>query len=87
MIKESGHWYDKEGEARHTIMSAKGEPRPTTLRDAKKFGWYPSVTDAGSKAPVLCESPFQGQRHPIPAGRHPSGGRRAWGSTQTAKTE
>ena len=44
MIKESGHWYDKDGEARHTILSAKGEPRPTTLRDAKKFGWYPSVT-------------------------------------------
>jgi hypothetical protein len=44
MIKESGHWYDKDGEARHTILSAKGEPRPTTLRDAKKFGWLPSVT-------------------------------------------
>lgn len=44
MIKESGHWYDKDGEARHTILSAKGEPRPTTLRDAKKFGWFPSVT-------------------------------------------
>lgn len=43
-MKESGHWYDKDGEARHTIESAKGEPRPTTLRDAKKFGWYPSVT-------------------------------------------
>lgn len=44
MIKESGHWYDKDGEARHTILSAKGEPRPTTLRDARKFGWFPSVT-------------------------------------------
>lgn len=38
------HWYDLEGEARHTILSAKGQPRPTTLRDAKKFGWFPSVT-------------------------------------------
>jgi len=40
----SEHWYDINGEARHTILSAKGEPRPTTLRDAKKFGWFPSVT-------------------------------------------
>lgn len=39
-----GHWYDEEGCPRHTIQSAKGEPRATTLRDAKKFGWYPSVT-------------------------------------------
>ena len=43
-MKEGGHWYDVEGEARHTILSAKGEPRQTTLRDAKKFGWFPSVT-------------------------------------------
>ena len=43
-MKEGGHWYDVAGEARHTILSAKGEPRPTTLRDAKKFGWFPSVT-------------------------------------------
>lgn len=35
-MKESGHWYDFDGDARHTILSAKGEPRPTTLRDAKK---------------------------------------------------
>ena len=40
----SEHWYDINGEARHTILSAKGEPRPTTLRDARKFGWFPSVT-------------------------------------------
>lgn len=43
-MKESGHWYDFDGDARHTILSAKGEPRPTTLRDAKKFNWLPSVT-------------------------------------------
>lgn len=43
-MTEGGHWYDINGEARHTILSAKGEPRPTTLRDAKKFGWFPSVT-------------------------------------------
>lgn len=43
-MKEGGHWYDFDGEARHTILSAKGEPRQTTLRDAKKFNWLPSVT-------------------------------------------
>jgi hypothetical protein len=43
-IESSGHWYDINGEARHTILSAKGEPRSTTLRDAKKHGWFPSVT-------------------------------------------
>jgi hypothetical protein len=43
-IESAGHWYDINGEARHTILSAKGEPRSTTLRDAKKFGWFPSVT-------------------------------------------
>ena len=44
MIKESGHWYNKEGEACHTIESKNGKLRPTTLRDARKFNWYPSVT-------------------------------------------
>ena len=29
----------------HTVLSAKGEPRPTTLRDAKKLGLLPSVTN------------------------------------------
>jgi ATP-dependent exoDNAse (exonuclease V) beta subunit len=43
-MKEGGHWYDFDGEARHTILSAKGEPRATTLRDARKFNWLPSVT-------------------------------------------
>jgi hypothetical protein len=43
-MKEGGHWYDFAGEARHTILSAKGEPRATTLRDARKFNWLPSVT-------------------------------------------
>jgi hypothetical protein len=43
-MKEGGHWYDIAGNACHTILSAKGDPRPTTLRDAKKHGWFPSVT-------------------------------------------
>lgn len=29
----------------HSVPSLKGEPRPTTLRDARKLGLYPSVTN------------------------------------------
>jgi hypothetical protein len=43
---ESGHWYDKDGNPAYTVPYAdpsKGE-RSTTLRDARKFGFFPSVT-------------------------------------------
>lgn len=42
----NNHWYDlKTGEPRHTI-ACKSRPgdRATTLADAKKYGWGPSVT-------------------------------------------
>lgn len=42
--KESGHWYTREGEPAYTVKSAKGEDRPTTLRDARKHNLVPSVT-------------------------------------------
>lgn len=42
---DSAHWYQRDGVACHTVLSAKGEPRPTTLRDARKFGLVPSVTN------------------------------------------
>jgi hypothetical protein len=42
---DSAHWYRRDGEALHSVASAKGEPRPTTLRDARKFGLLPSVTN------------------------------------------
>lgn len=41
---ESGHWYQKDGAPAYTVKSAKGEDRPTTLRDARKLGLVPSVT-------------------------------------------
>ena len=44
MALDSGHWYDKDGNACHTIEAKDGKLRPTTLRDARKFGWFPSVT-------------------------------------------
>ena len=42
---ESAHWYQRDGMPMHTVLSAKGEARPTTLRDARKLGLLPSVTN------------------------------------------
>jgi hypothetical protein len=43
-IKESTHWYDKEGLPAYTLTGANGKERNTTLRDARKLMLYPSVT-------------------------------------------
>lgn len=42
--KENGHWYQKDGTPAYTIVGKNGKERPTTLRDARKFGLVPSVT-------------------------------------------
>ena len=42
---DSAHWYQRDGVPLHTVPSLKGEPRPTTLRDARKLGLIPSVTN------------------------------------------
>lgn len=42
--KTGGHWYNDAAESCHTIIGANGKERPTTLRDARKNGWYPSVS-------------------------------------------
>src|SRR5262252_4840711 len=42
---ENAHWYRRDGEPMHTVLSTKGEPRATTLRDARKLGLLPSVTN------------------------------------------
>ena len=42
---DAAHWYQRDGVACHTVPSLKGEPRPTTLRDARKLGLLPSVTN------------------------------------------
>ena len=42
---DAAHWYQRDGVPLHTVLSAKGEPRPTTLRDARKLGLLPSVTN------------------------------------------
>jgi len=41
---ESNHWYAKDGSPMYTVTAKNGEPRATTLRDAKKMGLLPSVT-------------------------------------------
>lgn len=41
---ESGHWYDSSGNPHHTMVGKNGKERNTTLRDAKKHSWYPSVS-------------------------------------------
>lgn len=38
------HWYTKTGESAYTIKGQNGTDRSTTLRDAKKFLYLPSVT-------------------------------------------
>ena len=47
---DSTHWYRRDGEPLHSVPSAKGTlqsatMRPTTLRDARKLGLLPSVTN------------------------------------------
>ncbi len=46
IAKESGHWYDPvTGEPRYTYINNKGKEKKTTLREAKRYGWMPSVTE------------------------------------------
>lgn len=41
-----GHWYDKTGGLRYQVLMADGKRlRDTTLADARKHGWVPSVTE------------------------------------------
>lgn len=45
MSNESGHWYDENANACHTVIAkSTGKPRNTTLADAKRLGLYPSVS-------------------------------------------
>jgi len=44
IASEAGHWYDRTGSSQYTIVGANGKERNTTLRDARKFGYLPSVS-------------------------------------------
>ena len=54
-VAESTHWYDRAGKPAYEVLAANGMPRPTTLRDARKFGYVPSVTTIirSASAPAL----------------------------------
>jgi hypothetical protein len=44
--ERSSHWYYPDGRACHEVIAtSSGLPRPTTLRDARKLGLIPSVTN------------------------------------------
>jgi hypothetical protein len=38
------HWYDTNGNPQYEVRKKDGGMRATTLRDARKYGWVPSVT-------------------------------------------
>ena len=43
---DSAHWYQRDGSPCHCVAATgTGLPRPTTLRDARKLGLLPSVTN------------------------------------------
>ncbi|MCK5133248.1 MAG: hypothetical protein KAR40_13985 [Candidatus Sabulitectum sp.] len=44
IAKESGHWYDSDGNPAYTYENAKGETKNTTLRQARVKNLFPSVT-------------------------------------------
>jgi hypothetical protein len=42
---QGAHWYAPDGTPKHTVPKANGDgDRATTISDARKFGWLPSVT-------------------------------------------
>src|SRR3989304_4675368 len=41
---EKMHFYNPDGRPCYTIVGKNGKERPTTKKDAKKLGLYPSVT-------------------------------------------
>lgn len=44
LAAEKGHWYDREGNPKHTVIGKNGNERSTTIRDARENDWLPSVT-------------------------------------------
>lgn len=43
-IAESGHWYERDGTPKYTVVAKNGQNRSTTLRDARSLSLVPSVT-------------------------------------------
>lgn len=43
--ERGSHWYQRDGTPCHTMVARDGGQRPTTVRDARKLGLFPSVTN------------------------------------------
>ncbi len=43
-VRVIGHWYSRKGEPVFTVTNKSGDPKPTTLREARKLDLLPSVT-------------------------------------------
>jgi hypothetical protein len=52
IASDAGHWYAADGTPAYTYVNAKGEVKPTTLREARKFNYAPSVSAIGGLAPA-----------------------------------
>lgn len=69
---EGGHWYRKDGTPAYTVIATgSGAPRPTTLRDAKKFGLVPSVTTIIRLAAAPALERYKIDKAILAALRHP----------------
>lgn len=42
---QAGHWYERTGAPKYTVIGVNGRERPTTVRDARAMGLVPSVTE------------------------------------------
>lgn len=47
---EQGHFYDRDGTPRYTYINKKGVEKPTTLREARKYGWWPGYSNVAALA-------------------------------------
>jgi hypothetical protein len=45
VVTDAGHWYALDGTPKYTIVGKNGKERNTTLRDARKLNYLPSVTE------------------------------------------
>jgi hypothetical protein len=48
---DGGHWYAQDGTPAYEVLGKDGISRKTTLRDAKKYGYFPGVGDISRRAP------------------------------------
>lgn len=47
---QAGHFYDRDGTPRYTYINKKGVEKPTTLREARKYNWWPGYSNVAALA-------------------------------------